>query len=334
MKTRKLGNCGLELTTIGVGTWAIGGGDWKFGWGAQDENDAVDAIVRAIDLGINWIDTAAVYGNGRSEELVAKALEKLGSSRRPIVATKFGRVIQPDGNILASIKRESIIAECEASLRRLNTDVIDLYQMHWPDPDADIEEAWQTMIDLKSQGKVKHIGVSNHNPSQMDRLQAMHPIASLQPPYSMLARGIEEETLGYCGSHQIGVVCYSPMCKGLLTGTFSQERAAALDENDHRSRDPKFKEPLLQINLELVEGLRPIAEQAGHSVAQLAIAWTLRRSEVTSAIVGVRKPSQIEGTAAAGDWELSPHEIQAIDELLEKREETLERLGPIDSGRV
>lgn len=334
MKTRKLGNSGLELTTLGVGTWAIGGGDWKFGWGAQDENDAVEAIVRAIDLGINWIDTAAVYGNGRSEQLVAKALEKLGSSRRPVVATKFGRVIQSDGSIIASIKRDSILAECEASLKRLSTDCIDLYQMHWPEPDGDIEEAWATMIDLKSQGKVKHIGVSNHNPAQMERLQAMHPVASLQPPYSMLARGIENETLEYCAQKEVGIVCYSPMCKGLLTGTFTQERAAALDDSDHRSRDPKFCEPLLQINLDLVDGLRPIAERSGHTVAQLAIAWTLRRPEITSAIVGVRKPTQIEGTAAAGDWELSPTDTQEIDQLLAKRDATLEKLGPVDTGRV
>ncbi|MCA9213586.1 MAG: aldo/keto reductase [Planctomycetales bacterium] len=332
MRKRALGASGLELTTIGIGTWAIGGGDWKFGWGQQDESEAIAAIIRGIELGINWIDTAAVYGNGQSEVLVGRALKQLTS--KPIVATKFGRVIQPDGSISAIIKRESVIAECEASLRRLDVEAIDLYQMHWPEPDADIEEAWQTMIDLKTQGKVRNIGVSNHSPEQMARLHAMHPVASLQPPYNMFARGIEDKTLSFCGENGIGVVCYSPMCKGLLTGKFSADRAAILDETDHRSRDPKFKSPLLEVNLSCVDRLRPIAERAGKTLAQLSIAWTLRRPEVTSAIVGARRPDQIEDTAVAGDWELSDQETAEVESALQLRELELEALGTVDQGRV
>ena len=333
MRTKKLGKTDLEFTRVGLGTWAIGGGDWKFGWGPQDEQDAIDAITRAIELGVNWIDTAPVYGNGRSEELVGRAL-KLIPGEKPLVATKFGRIIQADGTISAMIKRESVIAECEASLRRLGVDTIDLYQMHWPDPDSDIEEAWQAMCDLKQQGKVRHIGVSNHNVSQLARLQAIHEVASLQPPYSMIAADIEDEILPYCGEQQIGVVCYSPMCKGLLTGKFDKARAESLPDSDHRSRDPKFNEPLLSINLQLAEGLKQIATTADRSVAQLAIAWTLRRSEVTAAIVGARTPGQIEGTATAGDWELSAETVAKIEELLTHRSEAIARLGPIDSGRV
>ena len=332
MRTCRLGSGDLELTTIGIGTWAIGGGDWKFGWGQQDESEAISAIVHGVELGINWIDTAAVYGDGRSEELVGKALQQV--STKPIVATKFGRVIQSDGSISAIIKRDSVIAECEASLRRLGVEAIDLYQMHWPEPDADIEEAWETMIRLKEQGKVRAIGVSNHSPQQMARLQSMHPIASLQPPYSMFARGIEDETLSYCGENQIGIVCYSPMCKGLLTGKFTAARAASLDDSDHRSRDPKFQSPLLEINLSCVERLRPIAERNQKSLAQLAIAWTLRHPEVTSAIVGARRPQQIEGTAPAGDWELTECEADEIDAILAKRDQELASLGNVDQGRV
>ncbi|MFC1757176.1 aldo/keto reductase [Planctomycetota bacterium] len=332
MNTRKLGDSGLELSTIGIGTWAIGGGDWKFGWGNQDESESIAALVRGVELGINWIDTAAVYGNGKSEELVGRALKQM--SIKPIVATKFGRVIQPDGNISALIKRDSVIAECEASLRRLDVETIDLYQMHWPEPDADIEEAWETMIHLKEQGKVRHIGVSNHSAKQMARLQTMHPIASLQPPYSMFARGIENETIGYCHDNQIGIVCYSPMCKGLLTGKFTSKRAIALDDSDHRSRDPKFQSPLLEVNLRCVERLRPIAERADGTLAQLAIAWTLRHSDITSAIVGARHPDQIEGTAPAGNWELNSNDITEIESILVKRDEELSSLGPVDQGRV
>ena len=332
MQTKQLGKTDLELTRVGLGTWAMGGGDWRFGWGPQDEQEAVSAVLRAVELGVNWIDTAPVYGNGRSEELVGKALQQL--PERPIVATKFGRIIQPDGSIAAVIKRDSVLAECEASLRRLGVDTIDLYQMHWPDPDADIEEAWQAMCDLKQQGKVRHIGVSNHNVQQLKRLQAIHDVASLQPPYSMIAPGVEDELLPFCGEQQIGVVCYSPMCKGLLTGKFDKARAENLPESDHRSRDPKFAEPQLSINLQLAEGLAEVAAGHDHSVAELAIAWTLRRAEVTSAIVGARSPQQIEGTANAANWQFDASTQAQIDALLKQRADQLAELGPIDSGRV
>jgi len=333
MDTNQLGNTDLHLTPVGLGTWAIGGGDWKFGWGPQDEKEAIAAVHRAIELGINWIDTAPVYGDGRSEELVGEALKSM-SGTQPIVATKFGRVIQPDGSIAKLIKRESVVKECEDSLRRLDVETIDLYQMHWPEPDEEIEEAWQTMIDLKQQGKVRHIGVSNHNVTQLKRLQAMHEVASLQPPYSMIAPNVEDEILPFCGEQNIGVVCYSPMCKGLLTGKFDKARAEALPDSDHRSRDPKFSEPQLSINLELASQLAKIAAESERSVAQLAIAWTLRRDEVTSAIVGARSPQQIEGTAAAGEWKLSGEVQSRVDALLAERKQKLEALGPLDTGRV
>ncbi|MCA9064361.1 MAG: aldo/keto reductase, partial [Planctomycetaceae bacterium] len=227
MQFRTLGDSGLRISVIGLGTWAIGGGDWKFGWGDQDDSEAIAAIVRAVELGINWIDTAAIYGEGRSEILVAKAMEQIPVASRPLIATKCGRVALGDGEIGKCLRRDSVIRECEASLKRLNTDCIDLYQMHWPEPDEEIEEGWQTLVDLKAQGKVRHIGVSNHSVSQLQRLQAIHPVTSLQPPYSMIAREVEAEILPYCGQQNIGVICYSPMGKGLLTGTFTAARAAA-----------------------------------------------------------------------------------------------------------
>ncbi len=315
MKFRQLGKSDLQLSVIGFGSWAIGGGDWKFGWGDQDEREAIDAIIAAVDVGINWIDTAAVYGGGKSEELVGKALRELGPSRRPIVATKCGRVMRDPETIDKVLKRESVIAECEASLQRLGIDCIDLYQMHWPEPDEDIEEGWRTLVELKQQGKVREIGVSNHSVEQLKRLAAIHPVCSLQPPYSLIVPDAEVSLLPYCGEQQIGVVCYSPMYKGLLTGKFTPERAAALPASDHRSRDPRFQSPQLEQNLRLVDGLRAIAESRGRTVAELAIAWTLRRPEVTSAIVGGRRPAQVQEIAAAADWEMSDEDSQAIDQL-------------------
>lgn len=313
MRTRQLGNTNLHLTVIGFGSWAIGGGEWRFGWGDQDEREAIDAIVAAVDYGINWIDTAAVYGGGRSEELVGKALKELGSSRRPLIATKCGRVMRDALTIDKVLKRESILAECEASLSRLGVDCIDLYQMHWPEPDEDIEEGWRALVELKQQGKVREIGVSNHSVSQLQRLTAIHPVASLQPPYSLIVPDVEREILPYCGQHNIGVICYSPMYKGLLTGKFTRQRAAELSEKDHRSRDPRFQPPQLEHHLSLVDNLRPIAEASGHSLAELAIAWVLRRPEVTSAIVGGRRPSQVAEIVSAAEWVLSQDELQAIE---------------------
>ncbi len=334
MQYRTLGSSGLKLSVIGLGTWAIGGGDWKFGWGDQDEQESIDTIVRAVELGINWIDTAAIYGEGRSEIMVAKALQQIPRETRPLIATKCGRVALGNGEIGKCLRRDSVIAECEASLKRLQTDCIDLYQLHWPEPDEEIEEGWQTLVDLKVKGKVRHIGVSNHSVSQMQRLQVIHPVASLQPPYSMIAREIESEILPFCGQQNIGVICYSPMGKGLLTGAFSAVRVAGLSAKDHRSRDPRFQSPQLEINLEFVAGLGRIAAGLGWTLPELSIAWVLRRPELTSAIVGSRRPDQIAETVNAGDRILDSVSIAAVESAIQKRDAALTRLGELDKARV
>lgn len=321
MKTRKLGWTDLNLSTIGLGTWAIGGGGWAYAWGPQDDRESITTISRALELGVNWIDTAPLYGLGRSEEVVGKAIE--GLRDKPIIATKCGLVWDKDGNISNSLKEESIRSEVEASLKRLKIGAIDLYQIHWPIPDEDIEEAWGAIADLVKEGKIRYAGASNFSVEQLERIQAIHPIASLQPPYSMLNRGVEDELLDYCSANDIGVIAYSPMERSLLTGKFSKERAQNLPEDDHRRRDSRFQEPELSANLELVEDLRGIAEKSGRTPAQLAIAWVLRRPEVTAAIVGARHPYQIEETVLAGDWTLSEEDIAAIDTLLDKRQRAL-----------
>jgi aryl-alcohol dehydrogenase-like predicted oxidoreductase len=338
MQTRRLGYSDLHLTTVGLGTWAIGGGGWAYGWGPQDDAESIAAIHRALDLGINWIDTAAVYGLGHSEEIIGRAIRSTGSGRRAgrrdevVIATKCG-LVWDEGSTTpyGRLKAESVRREVEASLRRLNVETIDLYQIHWPDPDADIEEAWGVIADLIREGKVRYGGVSNFSVEQLKRVQAIHPVTSLQPPYSMLRRGIEEDLLAYCAANDIGVIVYSPMQAGLLTGKFTPERVARLPDDDWRKRNPHFREPELGANLALVEKLRPIAERNGRTVAQLAIAWVLRRplrlrsgqAEVTAAIVGARRPSQIEETAPAGDWVLSAEDVSEIDALLAERERAL-----------
>ncbi|MCD6257929.1 aldo/keto reductase [Candidatus Aerophobetes bacterium] len=316
METKKLGYTDLNLTRIGLGTWAIGGGNWKYGWGPQDDKESIAAIHRALELGINWIDTAAIYGLGHSEEIVGEAIK--GLTHKPIIATKCGRVWDKDGNIYGYLKKDGIRSEVEASLKRLKIDVIDLYQIHWPDPDEDIEEGWGTIADLIREGKIRYAGVCNFSVEQLKRIQPIHPVASLQPPYSILVRDVENELLEYCSKNNIGVIVYSPMQKGLLTGKFTRERVENLPLNDHRRNDPLFQEPKLSVNLELVEKLRSIAQKRGKTVAQLAIAWVLRRPEVTAAIVGARHPHQIEETAVAGDWVLPKEDIAAIDKLLKK----------------
>jgi len=308
------------LTTIGLGTWAMGG-PWQFGWGPQDDGEAVAAILTALEVGINWIDTAPVYGVGHSEELVGQALRQ--TKRKPYIATKCGRLWNEKKELIPYLKRESIRRECLASLQRLGVERIDLYQMHWPDPLQDIEEAWEEMARLVDEGKVRYLGVCNYNVEQIERVSRIHPVASLQPPYSMLRRDVEKELLGYCAQHAIGVVAYSPMQRGLLTGKFSQDRLAALAPDDHRRRMPEFQEPAFSASLELVEGLREIAEHNGRTVAQLAISWVLRRPEVTAAIVGARRPSQIMETVAASDWNLSKKDISEIEKLLAQREKKL-----------
>ncbi|MGA2974615.1 MAG: aldo/keto reductase [Spirochaetia bacterium] len=314
MTIRPLGKSGLALTSIGLGTWAIGGSGWKFAWGAQDDRDSIATIHRALDLGINWIDTAAVYGIGHSEEMVGEALA--GRRNRALIATKFGRVGNPDGSIEGRLKADSVRRELEASLRRLRTDYIDLYQMHWPDPEPDIEEGWGEIAKAVKAGKVRYAGVSNFNVSQLERARKIHPVASLQPPYSMLRRDVEKELLPYCAANGIGVICYSPMQMGLLTGAFTRQRVAGLPQDDQRTRNPFFAEPALTRTLDFVEKLRPIAKRNGRSVGELAIAWVLRRPEVTAAIVGGRRPAQVEELVAAADWKLSRDEIAEIDVLL------------------
>lgn len=315
LRTRTLGHSTLQLTTIGLGTWAIGGGGWKFGWGNQDDADSIRAIQAGLDAGINWIDTAAIYGHGRSEEIVGQAIK--GRRDHVIVATKCGRVWEGDSREIGkSLRRASVRAECDASLRRLGVDVIDLYQIHWPEPDEEVEEGWAAIADLIAAGKVRFGGVCNFSVPQLERAQAIHPIASLQPPYSLLKRDIEAEIVPWCERHRVGIVAYSPMQAGLLTGAFTRERAAALGADDWRSRSPFFTEPQLSTNLRIVDGLRPIATRLGITVAQLALAWVLRLDAVTSAIAGARKPEQIQETVQAGAVDLPADAVAEIERLL------------------
>jgi len=317
--TRRLGDHGPEITRIGLGTWAIGGSGWRYGWGAQDDADSISVIHEAIELGINWIDTAAVYGLGHSETVVGRALK--GRRDKVLVATKCGRKGKPDGSPLESVlDAASIRAELEDSLRRLDTDHIDLYQVHWPVPEEKIEEAWTEIAGAVKAGKVRWAGVSNFSPAQMQRIQAIHPITSLQPPYSMLRRDIEKEILPFCRAQGIGVICYSPLQMGLLTGAFSRERVASLALDDLRGSNPYFTEPALGRNLALVEKLRPIARRRGRSVGELAIAWVLAQPGVTAAIVGGRRRGQARELAGAADWSLSPEEAAAVGAALAERE--------------
>ncbi|MBC8469325.1 MAG: aldo/keto reductase [Planctomycetes bacterium] len=313
MQIRKLGYTDLKLTTVGLGTWAIGG-PWQWGWGPQDDDEAIAAILASLDAGINWIDTAAVYGLGHSEELVGEALKK--ASHKPIIATKCSLLWNDKKEKVSCLKAESIRRECHDSLKRLGIETIDLYQIHWPEPEEDIEQAWEEMAKLAKEGKIRYLGVSNFSVEQIKRLQKIHPVASLQPPYSMLHRDVEDELLAYCAQNEISVVAYSPMQRGLLTGKFSPERLASLPLDDHRRKSSDFHEPQFTATLELVEKLRPIAERNGRTLAQLSISWVLRRPEVTAAIVGARKPEQILETAPASDWDLNEEDIEQIEQLL------------------
>lgn len=314
MKTRQLGNTDMQITPLGFGSWAIGGGGYQFGWGPQDDEQSIATINHALDLGINWIDTAAVYGLGHSEEVVARALK--GRSERPYVFTKCGRVWDEHGNITGNLKAQSIRRECENSLRRLQTDVIDLYQMHWPDPEPDIEEGWSTMAELKKEGKVRYIGVCNFNVNQMRRIMQIAPISSLQPPYSIIHPDVENGILPFCQEHNIGVIVYSPMVSGLLTGSMTRERIANLPEDDWRRRSPDFQEPRLSRNLALVERLTDIGFMHNLTPGVVAIAWTLRNPAVTGAIVGGRHPEQVDGIIGAAEFRLTDSEIAQIDEVL------------------
>jgi len=316
MKTRQFGNTDMHITPIGFGSWAVGGGGYQFGWGPQDDEQSIAAINHALDLGINWIDTAAVYGLGHAEEVVARALE--GRSDRPYIFTKCGRVWNERGEITGSLKAQSIRRECENSLRRLQADVIDLYQIHWPDPDPEIEEGWATMAELKKEGKVRYIGVSNFNVSQMLRAMEIAPISSLQPPFSLVEPDIRKDILPFCEKHNIGVIVYSPMASGLLTGSMSRERIAKLPEDDWRRRDLQFREPRLSRNLELVEKLNEIAFMHNITPGAVAIAWTLRHPGVTGAIVGARRPEQVDGIIPAAEFRLTDSEAAELEEFLKE----------------
>jgi aryl-alcohol dehydrogenase-like predicted oxidoreductase len=314
MKTKRLGNTGMDITAVGFGSWAIGGGNWEFGWGPQDDGAAIAAIGRALELGMNWIDTAAVYGLGHSEELVGKALQLVHA--KPYVFTKCSMVWDAERQIHHTLRADSVRRECEASLRRLQVEAIDLYQIHWPNPETEIEEGWQAMARLKEEGKIRHLGVSNFNAEQMRRLQRIAPIDSLQPPYSLLNRAIEPEILPFCQENKIGVIVYSPMASGLLSGAMTRERIANFPADDWRRNRPNFHEPLLTRNLALAELLKQIGARRGRSAGEVAIAWTLRQPAVTAAIVGGRSPEQVEGIIGAGEFRLSHDEVLEIGDFM------------------
>jgi aryl-alcohol dehydrogenase-like predicted oxidoreductase len=313
LRTAQLGLTGMELSRIGFGAWAVGGGDYQFGWGAQSDSDSVAAIHRALELGVNWIDTAAVYGLGRSERVVGAALE--GVEPRPYVFTKASRVVDAQGKIGGNLRRDSIRRELEASLERLRVDVLDLYQIHQPIPDEDIEEGWATLASLKDEGLVRHIGVSNFSVEQLQRIQTIAPVETLQPPYSLLARQIEDALLPFCRRHRIGVIAYSPMASGLLTGAMTAERVAQLPADDWRSRDARFHEPQLTRNLELAARLRGVGRRHEASAGAVAVAWVLQQPGVDGAIVGFRDPGQVEDILGAASIELDPAEIAEIESV-------------------
>lgn len=315
MEQRTLGNSDLSITVLGIGAWAMGGGNWKFGWGPQDDADSVAAIHTALDAGVNWIDTAAIYGLGHAEEVVGRAVKDL--PQKPMLFTKCARVWNEQHEIGKVLKRDSVIQECEQSLRRLQVDVIDLYQIHWPEPDEDIEEGWEACAQLKAQGKVRWIGISNFSVAQMERIAGIAPITSLQPPYNMLVRTAEQEQLPYCQQNGIGVIGYSPMRSGLLTGKMTAERVAAMPEDDHRQHVSDFQEPRLSKNLRLVELLREIGLPHGASPGEIAIAWTLRHPAITGSIVGMRNSGQATGVLGAAEIKLSDEELKRIEAMLQ-----------------
>ncbi|HEX7733823.1 MAG TPA: aldo/keto reductase [Ktedonobacteraceae bacterium] len=314
MKTRQFGSTDMQITPIGFGAWAIGGGNWEFGWGKQEDSDSITAIQRALDLGMNWIDTAAAYGLGHSEEIVARALK--GRAEKPYIFTKCSLVWKPgESTVHNSLKAASIRREVEESLRRLQVERIDLYQMHWPVPDEDLEEGWSTMAALQKEGKVRAIGASNFNVSQLRRAMAIAPVQTLQPPYSLINREAEMELLPFCQRHNIGVIVYSPMQSGLLSGQMTRERVVKLPENDWRKHDAEFQEPRLSRNLELTDKLREIALLYQRTPAEAAIAWTLHNPAVTGAIVGARNPQQVDTIVGAAEFRLNDLDLAAIDDF-------------------
>jgi aryl-alcohol dehydrogenase-like predicted oxidoreductase len=315
MPTRRLGNSDLMITPVGCGSWAIGGPGWDYAWGPQSDADSVAAITKSLELGINWIDTAAVYGLGHAEEIVARALEEW-KGQRPYVFTKCGLVWDARGRLSRRLTAASVRKECEDSLRRLRSDVIDLYQVHWPpEIDSELEEGWEALASLKKQGKVRWTGVSNFDVQRIKRAQAIADIISLQPPYSLIRREVEAEILPYCMQQGIGVIVYAPMASGLLTGAMTAERAANLPDDDWRKRSPEFNEPALSRNLAIVERLRAVGRRLSRSPGEVAIAWVLKNPAVTGAIAGARNMKQAEGVMRAAELRLGPEDIAEIEGL-------------------
>lgn len=315
MKTRQFGNTDIHITPIGFGAWAAGGGNWAFGWGEQDDKESVAAIQRVLDLGVNWIDTAPAYGLGHSEEIVARALK--GRVDHPYIFTKCSLVWnRGEQEVSNNLKAESLRRELEGSLRRLQVDAIDLYQVHWPVPDEDLEEGWTTLAALQKEGKVRYIGASNFDISQMRRAMAIAPVSSLQPPYSLVKRDAERELLPFCQRHNIGVIVYSPMQSGLLTGLMTRERVANLPDNDWRTRNEEFQEPRLSRNLALADKLRELALLYNRTPGEAAIAWTLANPAVTGAIVGARNHEQVDTIIGAAEFRLNERELGEIENFM------------------
>ena len=311
LETAQLGDTGLEITRVGFGAWAIGGGGWEFGWGPQDDEQSIAAIHHALEQGINWIDTAAAYGFGRSEQIVGRALE--GLAERPYVFTKCSLLEGPDGRVRHSLKRDSILREAGDSLKRLGVDAIDLYQIHWPIPVHEIEKGWAALAELKGQGLVKHIGVSNFDVEQLRQIQQIAPVETLQPQYSLIEREVEQEILPFAESERIGVIVYSPMGSGMLTGSMSRERIERLADDDWRKHDDRFREPQLSHDLELVSRLAAVAERHETTPGAVAVAWTLRNPAVDGAIVGFRRPDQVDPILAAANLELTTQDVAEIE---------------------
>jgi aryl-alcohol dehydrogenase-like predicted oxidoreductase len=311
LKTSQLGNTELEITRIGFGAWALGGGGWEFGWGPQEDGESIATIHHALELGINWIDTAAAYGFGHSEEILGRALE--GMREPPYVFTKCSLLEGPGRRVVHNLRRASILREAEASLERLGVDAIDLYQIHWPIPDEDIEQGWSALVELKKRGLVRHIGVSNFDVAQLRRIQRIAPVETLQPPYSLVSREAEVGILPYCEQEGIGVIVYSPMGSGLLTGKMTRERIERLPEDDWRKHHPRFREPQLSRHLAVVERLKAIAARYDTTPGAVAGAWTLRHPAVDGAIVGFRRPDQLDPILAAAGLELSDDDVDEIE---------------------
>jgi aryl-alcohol dehydrogenase-like predicted oxidoreductase len=311
LRKAELGSTGMEITRVGFGAWAVGGGGFEWSWGAQEDEDSVAAIHHALELGVNWIDTAAQYGFGHSEAVVGRAIASL--VERPYIFTKGGQPEGTGGATLHDLTRESLRREIEASLSRLGLETVDLYQIHWPIPDEQVEEGWASLVEFRNEGLTRHIGVSNFSVEQLRRVQGIAPIETIQPPYSLIARETEEEILPFAEREEIGVIVYSPMGSGLLSGAMTRERIDALPDDDWRRRSPEFRDPRLAEHLALVERLRIVAERHGATPGAVAVAWTLRNPAVDGAIVGFRRPDQVDPIVAAANLELDDEDVAEID---------------------